>query len=69
MSQKITSRFFNVRRRNGDFQLSLRGRQVATIFFDAPTGTYWAACANHNKSAYDFKTFQEADSWAWGNYA
>lgn len=66
---KFTSRFFSIRRRHGDFQLFLRGRQVATIFFDGSTNSFWAACAAQPKFAYDFKTFQEADNWVWGNYA
>lgn len=68
MSKKATSRFFNIRRRHGDFQLFLRGRQVATIFFDKDTNTFWVGCADKPKYAYDFKTFQEADDWAWGNW-
>lgn len=67
MNNKITSRFFTVRRHHGGFLLNIRGRQVASIYRDG--ASFWAVCPDTNRTAYDFGSFAEADAWAWLNYA
>ena len=66
---KQAGHFFTTKRSgSGTTMLLLRGQQVASAWFDKSTRTWAIFFVRHSKDGEGFKTFAEAERFAWLNF-
>jgi len=69
MAKKPTSRFFTVKRsKSVSHMLFMRGEQVASIWFDAPSKKWCVAFSAPGVPMAEFDTFAAADVHAYTHY-
>lgn len=63
---KNKARFFTTKPTRDGKMLFIRNRQIGSIYFDAPTKSFWLSM---QKAHFDFASFADAEVYAWTHSA